>query len=981
MTTRSSARKRSDAGADTPRKKHRADDLYETVPLVVYDGANYTVPDEAVAFLTSLGSVPLAVASLAGPYRSGKSLLLNRVVLDAPVGKGFTVGGTIQACTKGLHICKKLLPASNASDGDYQVLVLDTEGLGDVMASTTRDARIFSLALLLSSLFIYNSKGTIDQMAIETLGLVANISNHIRTSSEDGDGDDLSQFFPGFMWIVRDFALELVDEGGSSIDQADYLERALVPIDGADPEKNKVRNCIRGYFRHRDCATLVRPCTDEKQLQNLNAMPFEQFRPEFQAQARALRKKIIEQARPKHACGTKVTGALLAKLAQVYCTAINAGKAPAIKDSWTLISADECQRASREAMGAFEAIVAETTDGTEAVSSNRLETSITRGFEAARDTFKRLAVGDQATAVLDRLRDQLRARGEALRVRNRAVLAGLVEDEFSRLEATLLDQDSWADANKAHDRARDQFFKTMGRDAACQASWNTELSRRAWNWAGRFLAHLGEECKVQRVTVRSLEDKGKAADRDRDRHEAAQEKLARRLDEATEAAAAAAQQLRAAEGSLASQGSEVAQLQLALTEAADQHTRAMQQLHLKVNEATSEASQATAALETLRSQHGEQTLRLEEADRLLLQAAAAHGADKEKLVLLEERASLVDGLERQRLLDETNVADLKSRLEQEAIEHRAEMAELHEKSRDTISDIKKTREGATGRAKAAEAALAALQSQHTVDAEAHRAQRRQADADAKAARQRHDADDKAAQQAHAVELKEARHQHEAELRGLKQSLMAESKDLGQQLKVRAAQCAEAEARAAAAESSLDGTTRRLDQLKAEHKERAQELKQQMAQMAQKAQKQMEELSQAHREELRVKAQKSREEHDQLFQKQMDAATQAQKAEGAAAQAQSLLVEARDALTREREKFREGNYQARITDLESKLSSERTRANMLQQSMDSRSDTVADQQAQISDLEARLRTIDQKHRAEIMAMELKHERQLGTLEPK
>ena len=41
---------------------------------------------------------PIGVISVAGMYRSGKSYLLNRVLLDQ--SRGFDVGHTINACTK-----------------------------------------------------------------------------------------------------------------------------------------------------------------------------------------------------------------------------------------------------------------------------------------------------------------------------------------------------------------------------------------------------------------------------------------------------------------------------------------------------------------------------------------------------------------------------------------------------------------------------------------------------------------------------------------------------------------------------------------------------------------------------------------------------------------------------------------------------------------------------------------------------------------
>ncbi|GCC39784.1 hypothetical protein chiPu_0023406 [Chiloscyllium punctatum] len=53
---------------------------------------------------------------------------------------------------------------------NHCLVLLDTEGLGDVeKGDHTNDCWIFSLAVLLSSTFVYNSVGTIDQYALEKL--------------------------------------------------------------------------------------------------------------------------------------------------------------------------------------------------------------------------------------------------------------------------------------------------------------------------------------------------------------------------------------------------------------------------------------------------------------------------------------------------------------------------------------------------------------------------------------------------------------------------------------------------------------------------------------------------------------------------------------------------------------------------------------------------------------------------------------------
>lgn len=57
-----------------------------------------------------------------------------------------------------------------------KVLVIDSEGIGGFDEDENHDTRIFLLALLLSSNFIFNSMNTIDENAISTLSLIINLS-------------------------------------------------------------------------------------------------------------------------------------------------------------------------------------------------------------------------------------------------------------------------------------------------------------------------------------------------------------------------------------------------------------------------------------------------------------------------------------------------------------------------------------------------------------------------------------------------------------------------------------------------------------------------------------------------------------------------------------------------------------------------------------------------------------------------------------
>jgi hypothetical protein len=89
------------------------------------------------------------------------------------------------------------------------ILIVDSEGIGSLTEDTAHDTRVFSLAILLGSCFIYNSVGNIDENAIQNLSLVVNLTKHIhiKSNNEEVDSEDYSPYFPSFFWIIRDFSL------------------------------------------------------------------------------------------------------------------------------------------------------------------------------------------------------------------------------------------------------------------------------------------------------------------------------------------------------------------------------------------------------------------------------------------------------------------------------------------------------------------------------------------------------------------------------------------------------------------------------------------------------------------------------------------------------------------------------------------------------------------------------------------------------
>ena len=176
---------------------------------------------------------------MVGKYRTGKSYILNRVLLDQ--NNGFEVGPTINACTKGLWVWPELI--QHPTDPTMQYMVMDTEGLGSLEQGEEVDTKIFLMAMLLSSYFIYNSVGSIDEKAIQSLSLVINLSKLLQKGNPK-EMNNIVNCFPSFMWLVRDFSLGLVDKFGKPISAHQYLESALKIQQGGSEmavRKNSIR--------------------------------------------------------------------------------------------------------------------------------------------------------------------------------------------------------------------------------------------------------------------------------------------------------------------------------------------------------------------------------------------------------------------------------------------------------------------------------------------------------------------------------------------------------------------------------------------------------------------------------------------------------------------------------------------------------------------------------------------------------------------
>ncbi|XP_035282074.1 guanylate-binding protein 1-like isoform X2 [Anguilla anguilla] len=329
------------------------------VCLIENTDGNLSVNSEAVDILMGLHQ-PVVVVAVVGLYRTGKSYLMNKL---AGKKHGFALGATIQSKTKGIWMWAVPHPTKVG----HTLVLLDTEGLGDVEKGDQRnDAWIFALAILLSSTLVYNSRGTIDNQAVENLQYVTELTERIKvkspsggsSSEDDGDGADAQfvQFFPKFVWAVRDFTLELKIDGRDVTDDQ-YLEHALSLKKGRDrktTDYNLPRECIRNYFPARRCFVFATPTTPEN-MSRLETLDEDELSPSFRRVASAFCGYVFEKSSVKTVKGgLPVTGRMLGHLAKTYVDTIARGDVPCLENAVLTMAQIENEAARRDALKEYQ---------------------------------------------------------------------------------------------------------------------------------------------------------------------------------------------------------------------------------------------------------------------------------------------------------------------------------------------------------------------------------------------------------------------------------------------------------------------------------------------------------------------------------------------------------------------------------------------------------------------------------------------------
>ena len=137
---------------------------------------------------------------------------------------------------------------------------------------------------------------------------------------------------------------------------------------------------------------MIRPLTNEGQLQNLEDLPLEKLRPEFLDQILNLKKKILGRVKVKSLNGKALNKKMYLNLIKNLIGAMNSGNVPNIENTWMSMCRVESYKAFEEAELIYENYLKENIGNTD----ESLEEIHKEAKEKAFELFKQKALGDAA---------------------------------------------------------------------------------------------------------------------------------------------------------------------------------------------------------------------------------------------------------------------------------------------------------------------------------------------------------------------------------------------------------------------------------------------------------------------------------------------------------------------------------------------------------------------------------------------------------
>eukprot|EP00038_Savillea_parva_P026021 m.50836 g.50836 ORF g.50836 m.50836 type:complete len:547 (+) comp7266_c0_seq1:81-1721(+) len=242
------------------------------------EGTSFEILDENLDKILNgkaVRGLPAVVVSVAGPFRLGKSFLLNYFVryldgeVDAEKGwidqtfspdhnMGFKWSHGADRHTTGVWMFKRPFVRTMPGGKKVAVLLVDTQGTFDNHMKQEMNAIIFALNSLISSIQVYNVTKRISEDVLQNMHLFTRFGEMAyKQQTHAGANKSKIKPFQRLQFLIRDWGgkrdFDFGAEGGKG-----YLETVLNSQDGV-AELLEVRRDIKTCFGKIDCFLMPHP--------------------------------------------------------------------------------------------------------------------------------------------------------------------------------------------------------------------------------------------------------------------------------------------------------------------------------------------------------------------------------------------------------------------------------------------------------------------------------------------------------------------------------------------------------------------------------------------------------------------------------------------------------------------------------------------------------------------------------------------------
>lgn len=256
----------------------------EAIPfIIVNQQGEFELTSQGRECIIAIRDAYISALSITGPFRTGKSSLLNHICK-------FKVGHSTTSCTRGIYVWSK--PVSGSLDGihDCKMFIFDCEGFGNSERKDDFDPKLFALAAFLSSQFVYNVKESLSKRDLDLMEKIADI---ILTSSQKFKSNFGLRNFSRLYCLIRDSPEEFynpeTDSNTATVSQ--YFDRMI-----------KNRTPIRQVFRFRSAWTLPSPVDKIEKLYTKKDLTDEDLTEAFKFKRDSLVKMWIHTMPLKTVC-------------------------------------------------------------------------------------------------------------------------------------------------------------------------------------------------------------------------------------------------------------------------------------------------------------------------------------------------------------------------------------------------------------------------------------------------------------------------------------------------------------------------------------------------------------------------------------------------------------------------------------------------------------------------------------------------------